>query len=44
MESPDNSVLLFGRVLVQNASEVSVAYNLSVQMKLTPLSNWPAVG
>jgi len=40
MKSPDNSVLLFGRVLVQNASEVSVAYNLSEQMKLTPLSSW----
>jgi hypothetical protein len=45
MKSPDNSVLLFGRVLVQNASEVSVAYNLSEQMKLTPLSSWqPAAG
>jgi len=45
MKSPDNSVLLFGRVLVQNASEVSVAYNLSIQMKLTPLSNWqPSAG
>ena len=45
MKSPDNSVLLFGRVLVQNASEVSVAYNLSVQMKLTPLSSWqPGTG
>jgi hypothetical protein len=45
MKSPDNSVLLFGRVLVQNASEVPVAHNLSEQMKLTPLSNWqPAAG
>ena len=43
--SPDNSVLLFGRVLAQNASQVSVAYNLSEQMKLTPLSSWqPAAG
>ena len=38
--SPDNKVLLIGRVLVQNASEVSVAYNLSTQMRLTPLSQW----
>jgi len=38
--SPDNSVLLIGRVLVQNASEVPVAYNLSVQIHLTPLSQW----
>ncbi len=43
--SPDNKVLLIGRVLVQNASEVSVAYNLSTQMHLTPLSQWqPASG
>jgi len=40
VKSPDNSVILFGRVLVQNASEVSVAYNLSIQTKLTPLSSW----
>jgi hypothetical protein len=38
--SPDNNVILFGRVLVQNASDVSVAYSLSSQMKLTPLSSW----
>ncbi len=38
--SPDNKVLLIGRVLVQNASEVSVEYNLSIQIKLTPLSQW----
>jgi hypothetical protein len=38
--SPDNKVLLIGRVLVQNASEVSVAYDLSTQMRLTPLSQW----
>ena len=40
MDSPDNSVILFGRVLVQNATDVSVAYNLSTQIKLTPLSSW----
>jgi len=38
--SPDNKVGLIGRVLVQNASEVSVAYNLSTQIHLTPLSQW----
>jgi hypothetical protein len=38
--SPDNTVLLIGRVLVQNASEVSVAYNLAVQIHLTPLTQW----
>ncbi len=40
LKSPDNSVILFGRVLVQNSSEVSIAYNLSIQMKLTPLNSW----
>jgi hypothetical protein len=40
IKSPDDSVLLIGRVLVQNASVVSVAYNLSEQMHLTPLSDW----
>jgi len=45
LKSPDNSVILFGRVLVQNSSEVSMAYNLSIQMKLTPLSSWqPSAG
>jgi len=45
VKSPDNSVILFGRVLVQNASQVSVAYNLSIQMTLTPLSSWqPSAG
>jgi hypothetical protein len=43
--SPDNKVLLLGRVLVENESEVSTAYNLSIQIKLTPLSDWqPAAG
>lgn len=40
ISSPDNTVLLIGRVLVQNASEVSVAYSLSVQIHLTPLRQW----
>ena len=45
LKSPDNSVILFGRVLVQNSSEVSIAYNLSIHMKLTPLSSWqPSAG
>jgi hypothetical protein len=45
ISSPDNKVLLIGRVLVQNASEVSLAYNLSEQIHLTPLSQWqPSVG
>ena len=44
LKSPDNSVILIGRVLVQNASEVPVAYNLSEQMKLTPMSSWQGAG
>ena len=40
LKSPDNSVILFGRVLVQNESDVSVAYGLSEQIHLTSLSNW----
>ena len=43
--SPDNEVLLIGRVLVQNDSEVSTVYGLSEQIHLTPLSDWqPAAG
>ena len=43
--SPDNTVFLIGRVLVENESDVSIVYNLSMQIHLTPLSNWqPAVG
>jgi hypothetical protein len=38
--SPDNKVLLLGRVLVENDSDVSTAYNLSTQITLTPLSDW----
>jgi hypothetical protein len=35
--SPDNFVLLLGRVLVYNDSDVATAYNLSIQIQLTPL-------
>lgn len=35
--SPDNSVLLIGRVLVYNDSDVITAYELSKQINLTPL-------
>jgi len=37
--SPNNSVLLLGRVLVYNDSDLSTAYNLSKQIQLTPLSH-----
>lgn len=38
--SPNNSVLLFGRVLVKSDSDLSTAYDLSKQIQLTPLSGW----
>jgi hypothetical protein len=40
ISSPNNSVLLFGRVLVVSDSDLSTAYALSKQIKLTPLSVW----
>ncbi len=38
ISSPNNSVLVLGRVLVDNDSDVSAAYNLSKQIQLAPLS------
>jgi hypothetical protein len=38
--SPNNSVLLFGRVLVFSDSDVATAYALSKQIQLTSLSAW----
>jgi hypothetical protein len=38
--SPNNSVLVFGRVLVESDSGLSTAYDLSKQIQLTPLSGW----
>ncbi len=40
ISSPDNSVLVIGRVLVESDSDVSTAYDLSKQIRLTPLSQW----
>ena len=40
ISSPTNSVLLIGRVLVENDSDVATAYTLSKQIQLTPLSQW----
>jgi len=37
--SPDNKVLLIGRVLVENDSDLTTAYGLSKQIQLTPLSH-----
>jgi hypothetical protein len=40
ISSPNNSVLVLGRVLVENDSDLSIAYDLSKQIQLTPLSGW----
>ncbi len=36
--TPKNSVLVIGRVLVESDSDVAMAYELSKQIQLTPLS------
>jgi hypothetical protein len=38
MAFSDNQVLVLGRVLVYNDSDVTTAYNLSKQIQLTPLT------
>jgi len=38
--SPNNSILIVGRVLVYSDSDLSTAYDLSKQLQLTPLSSW----
>ena len=38
--SPNNSVIVLGRVLVESDSDVATAYALSKQIQLTPLSGW----
>lgn len=38
--SPDNTVLLIGRTLVENDSDLATAYGLAKQILLTPLSHW----
>jgi hypothetical protein len=40
ISSPNNSVLVLGRVLVYSDSDLSTAYDLSRQIQLTPLSGW----
>ncbi len=40
ISSPNNSVLLLGRVLVENDSDLATVYGLSKQIQLTPLSHW----
>ncbi len=38
--SPDNSVLVLGRILVYSDSDLPTAYGLAKQIQLTPLSGW----
>ncbi|MCX6028416.1 MAG: DUF1254 domain-containing protein [Chloroflexi bacterium] len=40
ISSPNKSVLVLGRVLVESDSDLSTAYDLSKQIQLTPLSGW----
>ena len=40
ISSPNNAVLVAGRVLVKSDSDLSMAYDLSKQIQLTPLSGW----
>jgi hypothetical protein len=43
ISSPNNAVLLIGRVLVESDSEVATAYELSKQIQLTPLSEFQEI-
>jgi Protein of unknown function (DUF1254) len=38
ISSPDNTVMLIGRVLVYSDSDISIAYGLAKQIQITPLS------
>jgi hypothetical protein len=40
ISSPNNSVLVLGRVLVYSDSDLSTAYDLAKQIQLTPLNAW----
>ncbi len=39
ISSPNNSVLVIGRVFVESESDLSAAYDLAKQIRLTPLDN-----
>lgn len=40
--SPDNTVLVIGRTLVESDSDLATAYGLAKQIQVTPLSQWQA--
>jgi hypothetical protein len=39
ISAPNNSVLVFGRVLVESDADLSIAYGLAKQIQLTPLEH-----
>ena len=43
VSSPNNSVLVVGRVFVENDSDLPTAYRLAQQIQLTAFSQWQAV-
>ena len=43
VSSPNSSVIVVGRVFVENDSDLPTAYGLAKQIQLTPLSQWQAV-
>ncbi len=43
ISSPNNAVLVVGRVLVYSDSDLARAYDLSKEIQLTPLSQWQPV-
>ena len=43
ISSPNNSVLVLGRVFVESDSDLATAYALSKQIQLTPLSGWTPI-
>lgn len=40
--APDNTVLVIGRTLVESDSDLTTAYGLARQIRVTPLSQWQA--
>jgi len=40
ISSPNNSVAVFGRTLVESDSDLPAAYYLAKQIRLTPLNHW----
>jgi hypothetical protein len=40
ISSPNNSVLVIGRILVYSDSDLATAYNLASQIQLVPQSSW----